>query len=445
MKKVIALVLAAVMSLSMVACAAAPAAETAAPAAEVAEEAAPAAEAAAPAAEEAAPATGKAYEGTKLKVWVPPFQRDDVDKAFWEGQFAKFEEQTGADVTVEVVSWGDMATKYLTGFMSNDAADVLYMTNEILYDFINQGCLEDLEPYWSEEEIANENFWDPTYYNGKHYMVPFVGGGAYRGYCYNMDILKAAGVEEIPTTWDELLDMCEKVKASNPDVYPFLNPLAGNNNAFLTNMFEFYYQTGGRMINEDNTAYTIDTPEALEAMNFIKTLVDKGYYSTDALGLEDSNVRDLFAEGKVACTVIDNPTVYLGDSTFEWKFSTDLKNPEAASFNPVDTISVNASCQNKQAAVDLVKYMRSNEVIAAFGDEIYKSGQITKDYPNFYDDPQLQDVFSHPERSYALPIAPNLQLVVDSIMKNQQLVVMGTLTPEEALKQIQADADKAMQ
>ena len=67
MKKILAVVLASVMVLSLAACAApaAPAAEAAAPAAEAAapaaEEAAPAAEAAAPAAEEAAPAKGGSY------------------------------------------------------------------------------------------------------------------------------------------------------------------------------------------------------------------------------------------------------------------------------------------------------------------------------------------------------------------------------------------------
>lgn len=445
MKKILALVMAAAMILSLAACGgSAPAAADAAPAAK--EEAAPAAkeEAAPAAAEEAAPAAeGKIYEGTKLKVWVAPFVRDDSDKAFWDEHFDKFEEDTGAEVTVEVVGWGDMATKYLTGFMSDDAADVLYMTNEILYDFISQGCLADVTDYWTDEEIANESFWDSTYYNGKHYMIPFAGGTGYRGYAFNMDILKEAGVDAIPTTWDELLDVCEKVHTARPDVYTFLNPLAGNNNAYLTNLLEFYYQSGGNMLNADGTAYTMDTPEALEAMNMIKTMVDKGYFSQDALGLEDSNVRDLFAEGKAAITVIDMPHQYLADAQFEWEFSTDMKNTQAASFCPCDTLAVNAKSANVDAAVAALKFMRSEYCMLDFFKDFYQGGQVLKSYPNVIDDPHMQDVLSHPERAFVLPIAPNLQLVVDSCMKNTQLVVMGSLTPEEALKQIQAEADKA--
>ena len=391
----------------------------------------------------AAAAEEKPYEGEKLRVWIAPFVRDDTDKTFWDDHFKAFTEETGAEVEVEVVGWGDMATKYLTGFMSDNAADVLYMTNEILYDFISQGALADLSDYWTEEEIENESFWESSYYNGKHYMIPFVGGSGYRGYIYNMDILAEAGVTELPTTWDELLDVCAKVKEARPDVYVFLNPLAGNNNVFLTNLLEFYYQAGGNMLNEDGTAYTMDTPEALEAMNFIKTLADEGYFSQDALGLDDSNVRDLFLEGKVAISVMDMPHQYVGDAPFEWKFSTDMKKTVAASFCPCDTLAINAKTADLDAAVALLKYMRSDDCMLDFFEQMYQGGQVLKSYPQNITDERMQDVLSHPERAFVLPVAPNLQLVVDSCMTNTQLVVMGSLSPEEALKQIQAEADKA--
>lgn len=196
------------------------------------------------------------------------------------------------------------------------------------------------------------------------------------------------------------------------------------------------------MVNEDATAYTLNTLEALKAMNYIKTLVDNGYLSTDCLGLEDSNVRDLFSEGKVAITVIDCPYSYV-DESINYAFSTELADVKSASFCPVDTLAINAKTANMDASVALLKYMRSDAVIADFFDALYKGGQILKSYPNVVTDEHMTDVLAHAERAFALPVAPNLQVVVDSCITNQQLMVMGTLTPEQALEQIQAEADKA--
>lgn len=438
MKKLLALILVMVMVLGMVACGQK---EAAAPAAT---EAAPAATEAAPAATEAA-GEAKPFEGVELTLWMAPFVDDATDSAFWTEKLAIFNEQTGANAKVEIIPWGDMATKYTTSFMSNSAADVLYTTNEVLYDLINQGCLLEVDSYWSAEEIADENFWESTAYKGKHYAVPFAGATGFRGYLYNMDILAECGITEdqLPTTWDELLTVLEAVKTTRPDVYGYLTPMIGNNNCFILNTLQYLYQSGGSMINADATAYTLNTPEMLEAMNFMKTLVDKGYMSTDALGLEWEAYLDLIMQGKVAVAPLDAPMSYFADSDFAWVFSTEMANKQSASFCPVDTMAVNAQSKNPEAAVALLKFIRSSECMKDHYEQFYPNGQILKSYDFIETAPQMQQACSHPEYGYSLPIAPNLQLVIDSIVTNQQLVVMGDLTPEEALQQIQAEADKA--
>ena len=331
----------------------------------------------------------------------------------------------------------------MTGFMAGNAADVMYMTDEFAYDFINQGCLADLTPYWSDEEVANENFWDSAAYGESHYKAPFAGGSAYRGYVFNMDILNECGVTEIPTTWDEFMEACEAVQNGRPDVYPFLTPLSGNSSAVFYNFFTLLYQAGGSLVNDDVSAYTVDTPEGLEAMTSLKTLVDEGYLSTDCLGLEVGNVRDLFMEGKVAIT-IDDPSVFLASELeHEWTSSSEIGKVRSVSFNAIDSLSVNASSPNLDAAVALLKYMRSDSVIEDYFNEIYTSAQLVKTWPAPTPDPRVADLVAHPERSIFSPVAPNIQLVCDSIATNQQLVVMGEITPEEALAQIQAEADKA--
>lgn len=383
----------------------------------------------------------KIFEGVNLRLCMAPMISDDVDKAFWTEKVAPFEEETGAAVTVEIVGWEDMATKYLTAFMSNDAADVLYLTNEIAYDFIDQGCLLELDPYWSEEDLANENFWETALVGGKHFFAPFYGGSDYRGLMYNMDILDECGITELPTTWEELLDVCETIHNARPEIYTYLTGFTGNGSAYIYNLMSYMIMAGGSMVNEEGTAYAFDTDEALKAMNMIKTMADKGYLSTDCLGMDVNACYDLFTEGKVAITMAQWQA--LNAPEFNWKISTDLHDAAYASFNPIDSICVSANTANPDAAVALLKFVRTADVMMAASEQLCPEGQVLKDYPNTIDDEHMTEVLAHPERSFVLPIAPRVQMIVDSAITNQQLMLMGTLTPEEALAQIQAEADKA--
>lgn len=42
-----------------------------------------------------------------------------------------------------------------------------------------------------------------------------------RAMYYNKDILDAAGVTEVPTTWDELKAACEAIKSYDDSIYPW--------------------------------------------------------------------------------------------------------------------------------------------------------------------------------------------------------------------------------
>ena len=61
-------------------------------------------------------------------------------------------------------------------------------------------------------------FLEQSEIDGTVWAIPDLASA--RAMYYNKDILDAAGVE-VPTTWDELKAACEKIKETNPDVYPW--------------------------------------------------------------------------------------------------------------------------------------------------------------------------------------------------------------------------------
>ena len=124
------------------------------------------------------------------------------------------------------------------------------------------------------------------------YVSPFI-------LYYNTDILKQAGVDKVPSTYDELLTVCEKIsgmKTSDGNViYPFGQttasvPISGS---AINSMI---YNFGGQVL-DDSGALSIDNDGFHQAIEMLQTLDEKGYNPQNCK-LKD--LRNLFALGQLA-------------------------------------------------------------------------------------------------------------------------------------------------
>lgn len=142
----------------------------------------------------------------KLTFWFPTFASADgevTDEEFWNEKMDAFEEENNCEVNVEIIPWDNYEEKYLTGVNSNDGPDVGYLYMEMFYDYIDMGALADIDEYFTDDEKANYLYYDLGNIQGGQYALPVVVGNP-RLLAANMDILKEAGVDAVPTNWDEL-------------------------------------------------------------------------------------------------------------------------------------------------------------------------------------------------------------------------------------------------
>jgi ABC-type glycerol-3-phosphate transport system substrate-binding protein len=101
--------------------------------------------------------------------------------------------------------------KILADCAAGDCPDVIHGPGPEMWD---SGYLLDLTPYiendpaWKEVLIAN------TLYSTDGHVWAVDGEFSPMPTIWNTRILDAAGVSTVPTTWDELMDTCDKVKAS---------------------------------------------------------------------------------------------------------------------------------------------------------------------------------------------------------------------------------------
>lgn len=217
---------------------------------------------------------------------------------YYDDLAAKFEAANpGFDIQVEVVSWTDIDQKMTTLVQTGQMPDIAnlnhfanFAADELLYtadQIVTPEVLADLIPAFREN----------SKYDGTEYAVPDLASD--RLFFYNPDLLKAAGVDKVPSTWSELTAACEKIKATTPDVIPLAMPL-GPEEA----QAEFFIWAGGNGggFMKDGQ-WVVNSPENVETLNYLKSLVDAGCtQSSPATTDRTAGAWPLFYQGKAAMT-----------------------------------------------------------------------------------------------------------------------------------------------
>lgn len=140
-------------------------------------------------------------------------------RQYWEDFAAAFEsEHEGVTVQIEAIQNEDFEGKLTTAMQDLGSGPDVYMTlgGQKDQDMIDAGQLMDLTDKISDTvKTQMAASLDSATYDGKIYGVPTTvqPGGIW----YSKDLFAQAGITEVPTTWEELMDACQKLKDAGID------------------------------------------------------------------------------------------------------------------------------------------------------------------------------------------------------------------------------------
>ena len=148
-------------------------------------------------------------KGTELELFSSKAENKDILQKLVD----KFNE-THEDVTIKITAPADAGTVLKTRMAKNDMPDIVAMGGDNNYTEVESaGMLVDLS---SEDYISNiqESYLQMVYdvnkdKEEKAYGVPYATNAS--GVIYNVDKFKEYGIE-IPKTWDEFIDVLEKLQ-----------------------------------------------------------------------------------------------------------------------------------------------------------------------------------------------------------------------------------------
>ena len=424
MKKLIALILAAMFCLGLAACGEEPAAEDDTPASE-----APASDA--PEAEE------PSGDPVELTVWLPIYQFGDgiSDADFWNGKFDAFEEENNCTINLEILSSDAAATQIYTGLLSDEGPDVVYVTET--YDLIDAGLLAPLDEYLTDEDYEKYLYLEQGAYNsdGQLCTFPMMAGNPCVVF-YNMDMLEAAGITELPTTWDEFMDVCLTLKEANPDVWPFISSWGASNgvSAMLAGFWPFFFQAGGTVLDEEGNL-NLDSDATLEALTYINSFKENGIFDDSIVSMDDPNGHFVNGEAAIIINGTGNASTFT-EAGITWQCQLGLEGPAGMATNmSVDSLAISSYCEDKALAAELIKYITSAECMDEYHSEIYGMPSLTTDAT--YTEPEpFQSMYNdYSDVMYSVPSYEGSASFADYFQAQVQGMLMGQLTPEQVISE----------
>ena len=243
---------------------------------------------------------GGSDEKVTLNVIAAQYGPNTAD--WWKGFETDFEAANkNIDLVVDVVSWNDIYTVVNTRIGNNQAPDILNI--DVFADYQAEGLLLPAKDYVSEETYAKfyQSFLDQSVVDGTVWAVPDLASA--RAMYYNKDILNEVGVE-VPTTWDELKDVCQKIKDHyNGEVYPWGVDMTTDEGQAC---FAYYIWNNGGNFTDADGNWTLNSAENVEAIEFIIDMVKSGLTNTDPATETRYANQDMFGAGKVAMMIGPN-------------------------------------------------------------------------------------------------------------------------------------------
>lgn len=252
-------------------------------------------------------------DGVKLDVIISQYGNYTQD---WWTEFEKTFEEANKDIdlNIEIVSWNDIYSVVNTRISSDEQPDILNISG--FADYVADDLLMPAEDYVSSELKDNfvPSFWESNEMDGTVWALPILA--SCRSLFCNMDLLNQAGIQAPPTTWDEVLAACKAVKDKFGDeIVPWGLDISTDEGQAA---FSYYTWNFGGGFVDDNGDWALNSKENVEAVEYIKTLIDSGYCNSAPFTDTRYPLQDAFSAGTLAM-MIGPMNMVAADSTVNYE------------------------------------------------------------------------------------------------------------------------------
>ncbi|MEU0285472.1 ABC transporter substrate-binding protein [Streptomyces sp. NPDC052492] len=294
---------------------------------------------------------------------------------------ADFEKQN-AKVKVNLVSPPtEQADQKLQQMLqSGSGVDVLEVRDITVGPWSNNGWLYDMK-----KDLAGWKGWDALTDNAvaaaedaehRTYFVPYGFYGL--SLFHRTDLIKEAGFDKPPATWDELLEQASTIHDPSSRRYGYAFRGAANAHSNATAAIEAYVAddidpANGYLLKNGSTIFS--APEALDAMETYLKLFQKASpkssvawgYPEMVEGFTNGSTAFLLQDPEVIATVSESKSI----DENQWSTAPLMAGPSGKTVQPLATAGwgVAEGSKHKAEAVKLVQFLSEGEASTRFSKE----------------------------------------------------------------------------
>jgi multiple sugar transport system substrate-binding protein len=349
------------------------------------------------------------------------------------------------DMNVKLLEFPESADEQRNQFVTRQEAgsaecDVFYSDVIWTAEFAIQKWLYDMTPYVEsrEDEFIPSTFETATYQD-KVWGVPHKTNAGFLYY-------RTDQVDEDPQTWQEVYELA----AQNDGI-----AYQGASYEGLTvNFLELSLAAGGKILSDDGTTAEVDSPENLEALQFMVDGIKNGAAPKAVTTYMEEPARRAFESGRV--TFLRNwPYVYAtanrAKSTkgnFKVIPFPEFEGGGTAGILGGANLVISSFSENPGGALKFIDYMTSEQRQT---EDVVKFSDATP-LKSVYEDPAVQkaqpfaaELKTAVENSKSRPVSPVYPQISQAIYKNVNQALSGQMSPEEALQNAQSEMERALE
>ena len=379
-----------------------------------------------------------ALADTTIEWWTPNW--DEVESREMAAEFEAA--NPGIKVELVITDWDTYKSKITAAISTNNAPELCTVLLTDVVPFAQVGLLEPLNELAA---AAGVDFADllPSAVSiasiGETvYGIPFRYDGS--GIYYNVDLLKAAGYDTFPLTWDEMVEMSKKL--TKDGVYAFAWPLGNQANA-VTRLVQQLYTYGGDILAEDGVTCTLNSEAGKKALANIVSSIQEGYANPSSAEIDNTKMRDMFGSGNLAFNFtgpfdVATLTTEYPNLNFATAVIPGIDGMGCTTANGWTLVMAkNCPSENKEAAAKMLAYLSTPQNQARLTDS-FPASYTALEYEQF-STALLKPFAEQLENSRPEPTYTRWAEMEPVIYEYIQYAVSGSMSVDEACENMAAD------
>jgi multiple sugar transport system substrate-binding protein len=202
-------------------------------------------------------------------------------------------------VELELVSYDALHDKITTAMATTPPPYDAILVDVIWYpEFAKAGYIADVTNRITPEfrDGVFDTAWNVVTVNDKAYGLPWLLDTKYL--FYNADLLKQAGFDTPPKTWEELVQQAKAIKDKGIVEYPIVWSW-GQYEAAICDFAALLYGNGGRF-TDDAGKPAFNDDKGVAALDWMVKTIDDGLTNPASISYVEEDVRNVFSSGKAA-------------------------------------------------------------------------------------------------------------------------------------------------